>query len=77
MTNFQIFFIVILVLALIIFWMILDYQFTRYIHEMKNFYKEEGLQNKSQLKLNQQIHNGAINVAIPNLNRHNHGHYFK
>lgn len=57
MTNFQIFFIVILVLALIIFWMILDYQFTRYIHEMKNFYKEEGLQNKSQLKLNQHIHN--------------------
>lgn len=47
MTNFQIFFIVILVLALIIFWMILDYQFTRYIREMKAFYKEEYLQNKS------------------------------
>jgi hypothetical protein len=59
MTNFLIFFIVILVLALIIFWMILDYQFTRYIREMKAFYKEEALQNKSQLKLNQQIHHGS------------------
>ena len=59
MTNFQIFFIVILVLALIIFWMILDYQFTRYIREMKAFYKEEDLQNKSQLKLNQHMHNGS------------------
>lgn len=59
MTNFLIFFIVILVLALIIFWMILDYQFTRYIREMKAFYKEEGLQNKSQLKLNQQVHHGS------------------
>lgn len=59
MTNFQIFFIVILVLTLIIFWMILDYQFTRYIREMKAFYKEEDLQDKSQLKLNQQIQNGS------------------
>ncbi len=59
MTNFLIFFIVILVLALIIFWMILDYQFTRYIHEMKAFYKEEDLQNKSQTKLNQQVYNGS------------------
>ncbi len=59
MTNFQIFFIVILVLALIIFWMILDYQFTRYIREMKAFYKEENLQNKSQIKLNLEIHNGS------------------
>lgn len=49
MTNFLIFFIVIiLILNLIIFWMILDYQFTRYIREMKAFYKEEDLQNKSQ-----------------------------
>ncbi len=77
MTNFLIFIIVILVLALIIFWMILDYQFTRYIREMKAFYKEEDLQNKSQLKLNQQIHTGVINAAIPDLNRHDHGHYFK
>lgn len=53
MTNFLIFFIVILVLALIIFWMILDYQFTRYIREMKAFYTEKDFQNKSQLKLNQ------------------------
>lgn len=59
MTNFQIFFIVILVFALIIFWMMLDYQFTRYIREMKAFYKEENLQNKSQTKLNQQVHNGS------------------
>lgn len=59
MTNFLIFFIVILVLALIIFWMILDYQFTRYIREMKAFYKEEDLQNKSQHKLNQQVHHGS------------------
>ncbi|CAI3119659.1 hypothetical protein MWMV1_MWMV1_02423 [Acinetobacter baumannii] len=59
MTNFLIFFIVILVLALIIFWMILDYQFTRYIREMKAFYKEEDLQNKSQPKLSQQIHHGS------------------
>ncbi len=77
MTNFLIFFIVILVLALIIFWMILDYQFTRYIREMKAFYKEEDLQNKNQLKLNQQIHTGVINAAIPDFNRHDHGHYFK
>lgn len=77
MTNFQIFFIVILVLALIIFWMILDYQFTRYMREMKAFYKEEDLHNKSQLKLNQHIPKGAINAAIPDLNRHDHGHYFK
>lgn len=59
MTNFLIFFIVILVFALIIFWMILDYQFTRYIREMKAFYNEEDLQNKSQLKLNQQVHHGS------------------
>lgn len=59
MTNFLIFFIVILVLALIIFWMILDYQFTRYIREMKAFYKEEDLHNKSQPKLSQQIHHGS------------------
>lgn len=59
MTNFLIFFIVILILALIIFWMILDYQFTRYIREMKAFYKEEALQNKSQPKLSQQIHHGS------------------
>lgn len=59
MTNFLIFFIVILVLALIIFWMILDYQFTRYIREIKAFYKEEDLQNKSQPKLSQQIHHGS------------------
>ena len=59
MTNFLIFFIVILVLALIIFWMILDYQFTRYIREMKAFYKEEDLQNKSVLKLNQPFHEGS------------------
>ena len=59
MTNFLIFFIVILALALIIFWMILDYQFTRYIREMKAFYKEEALQNKSQPKLSQQTHHGS------------------
>lgn len=59
MTNFLIFFIVILVLALIIFWMILDYQFTRYIREMKAFYKGEDLQNKSVLKLNQPFHYGS------------------
>ncbi len=59
MTNFQIFFIFILVFALIIFWMMLDYQFTRYIREMKAFYKEEDLQNKSQTKLKQQVHNGS------------------
>ncbi|MFV5332598.1 hypothetical protein VXN74_09860 [Acinetobacter baumannii] len=59
MTNFLIFFIVILVLALIIFWLILDYQFTRYIREMKAFYKEEDLQNKNVLKLNQPFHYGS------------------
>ncbi|EHU1482463.1 hypothetical protein A1Z73_RS10330 [Acinetobacter baumannii] len=35
MTNFQIFFIVLLVLSLIILWMILDYQVNRLIREMK------------------------------------------
>lgn len=59
MTDFLTFFIAIFVLTLIIFWMILDYQFTRYIREVKAFYKEEDLQNKSQLKLSQQIHHGS------------------
>ncbi len=59
MTNFLIFFIIILVSTLIIFWMILDYQLTRYIREMKAFYKEEALQNKNQPKLSLYIHHGS------------------
>ncbi len=35
MTNFLIFFIIVFVLSLLILWMMLDYQFTRYIRAIK------------------------------------------
>ncbi|QNY27983.1 hypothetical protein IC763_03005 [Acinetobacter seifertii] len=35
MTNFFIFFIIVFVLSLLILWMMLDYQFTRYIRAIK------------------------------------------
>ncbi len=35
MTNFFIFFIIVFVLSLLILWMMLDYQFTRYIRVIK------------------------------------------
>ncbi|ARG33058.1 hypothetical protein A7907_06285 [Acinetobacter baumannii] len=35
MTNFFIFFIIVFILSLLILWMMLDYQFTRYIRTIK------------------------------------------
>ncbi len=35
MTNFFIFFIIVFILSLLILWMMLDYQFTRYIRAIK------------------------------------------
>lgn len=57
MTNFQIFFIVILVFPSLF---LDDAGLSIYSIHPRNegFYKEEDLQNKSQTKLNQQVHNG-------------------
>ncbi|ENW65262.1 MULTISPECIES: hypothetical protein [Acinetobacter calcoaceticus/baumannii complex] len=60
MTSFQIFFIVLLVLSLIILWMILDYQVNRLIREMKiaQLDKIEGkFSVTGEVRINQKIQN--------------------
>ncbi|MFW1665068.1 hypothetical protein [Acinetobacter ursingii] len=62
MTTFLIFFIVVFIVALLILWMMLDYQFIRLINEMKAFHEKEieiQLRPKSQLTLNQHIRKRA------------------